>query len=100
MLSFFSKLRIKLGLKPLEVPDSSTEKEGTCLQGKGAIHSYTHTCNLAYSERLETLKVPLETIGPFACSKTLSLPIVIAVNSLGWYENHDHGKDESNRKPQ
>jgi len=25
---FSSKLRIKLGLKPLEVPDSSAEKEG------------------------------------------------------------------------
>ena len=44
--------------------------------------------------------VPLETMGPFARGKTLSLPnVVIAANSLWWDENQNRGKDESNREP-
>ena len=34
-------------------------------------------------------------MGPFARGKTLSLPNVIAANSLGWDENRNRGKDES-----
>ena len=38
--------------------------------------------------------VPLETMGPFACGKTSSLPNVVAANSSQWDENRNHGKDE------
>ena len=50
------------------------------------------------SEAIEST-VPLKTMGPFACSKTSSLPNVIAVNSPWWDENRSRGKGESNRKP-
>jgi len=39
--------------------------------------------------------VPLETMGPFACGKTSSLPNVVAANSPQWDENHNRGKDEA-----
>jgi len=38
--------------------------------------------------------VPLKTMGPFARSKTSSLPNVVAANSPRWDENRDRGKDE------
>ena len=39
--------------------------------------------------------VPLETMGPFARGKTLSLPNVVAANSPRSDENRNRGKDEA-----
>ena len=39
--------------------------------------------------------VPLETMGPLARCKTLSLPNVVAVNSRWWDENCNRGKEET-----
>ena len=39
--------------------------------------------------------VPLETMGPFARRKTLSLPNVVAANSPRWDENRNLGNDKA-----
>ena len=43
--------------------------------------------------------VLLETMGPFAGGKTLSLPNVVAMNSPWWDENRNRGKDEATEQP-
>ena len=48
---------------------------------------------------LDLSTVPLETTEPCARGKTSSLPNVFTANSPRWDENHNRGKDESNRKP-
>ena len=61
------------------------------LYGRKFLQSYT---------TLQDGTVLVQTMGPLAHGKTSSLPNVIAVNSPRRDENRNHGKDESNQKPQ
>ena len=91
------------GFSTIQGPHNSSLVQGEKWIAIGYQNNLTERSKRMTMKSKQNLKwvlstVPLETMGPFACGKTSSLPNVVAANSPRWDENPQPQQRRSNRK--